>query len=1185
MKCLAVEWLGWGIPVDTPPDNILREVVSGTVNKGTPAEVPRGGDVPWFFTMADASGLAVNMFVDAFFQTGQAVLKFATYIVVAIEGDVLTCRLVEFAGQGATWWRGTRGTGTIGDTTANLPTMRLHFYIPRLTTSDGIILESGLPQLEGKRVWDDSLLSWTTQLRQQAPARGGINSSSGFSVTIGFDGDEARNQSDLEDPENDLYRHIEVLLSGLKLPFGAVPDATFPRNRGVSLSGNLAWFGGRAQLSFGPGSNGPPDPADDVSLYWGSVQTDRAEVFSNSFASIPGVYGSDYLLITPSEVGIPGIFELPSGIAPYRRPPGVAGRRVRLWVIDFEPGQPGSLWGTEETKTVFSGYTTTASLSNSATAVTITIADALTALRENRNLGPPSVREDEPAFAFRGGSAADPNVTPQTTLEDYSRGPFNVEMIPRGFEFPSTGRVIPFWTEIGGWAFPTSSLTRVVSGDRLRRFQICRARPREGLDAADVTYEIENQRFRGLWVEKYGIAVEPDEEFTWGTLSEDDSGRTERPQDVFLQPFTIRIDDTFGATTRFNNDPSIQLPAGYAAIFSRPDQAPWDFLTIGAAPFTLDLPPEYYITGVLQLLLPQAGNLSPRDQAVGSSRKSLFAVRSFTDLRLNPLVRENAQSLIHVFIPSVGSSGHQVLQLFRASLDQVGIEYSASPAMTISALDLILQLLTSRGAAVPANTGNYEVMPGINGPWDLVPRPFALGVPVGLVDWESILDDRFRTPTGEISQAPALDQILLTNTYMRQDDLGDPAKWLEENVLTPYGIVLTSDARGNLISFQSDVSPVVTLETIEFQDLHSDDPDAAPSVSWDAREDNFLSGASLSFLDPNGVVLDTLRPFPGFPTRDVIQSASQSSWQNAVGRDRKRENIKTTLRARPAEIGAAMIGTHSGGSGMEETFALEYAPPPLDLETLSSVSTDLEEYGLFLTRLRLTSFVVPGIDPDFLGAVLTSRVLRWSLPRPRVSFAVNPGYPDIDALQPGRSVSVELYGVGIDGQKEMTGVVLIDSVSRTLDTGVVDVLGHFFSAVDFTGEPFGNLWALSVPVNFEDPAGPIDELRLDVAGGAETLRLNTTLKEPADILTPTVGAGMYCLFLDEYFQVLGASATDDPVMTEYNAQTRVATFVDYPWADSTEQAQVRWVVLSEEAFTEDWPRKRQLFFSNRNSWQ
>lgn len=113
--------------------------------------------------------------------------------------------------------------------------------------------------------------------------------------------------------------------------------------------------------------------------------------------------------------------------------------------------------------------------------------------------------------------------------------------------------------------------------------------------------------------------------------------------------------------------------------------------------------------------------------------------------------------------------------------------------METSIIDVILQILTSTGSGetnVDLATTTYRQIPGINGVWDLIPREFALGIPLDEIDLDSF--------SRIINKRGGMNELLVTNIYM-ESGKDTPQKFLEEQILKPFFLALATDSMGKII--------------------------------------------------------------------------------------------------------------------------------------------------------------------------------------------------------------------------------------------------------------------------------------------------------------------------------------------------------------------------------------------------
>ena len=106
-------------------------------------------------------------------------------------------------------------------------------------------------------------------------------------------------------------------------------------------------------------------------------------------------------------------------------------------------------------------------------------------------------------------------------------------------------------------------------------------------------------------------------------------------------------------------------------------------------------------------------------------------------------------------------------------------------SLFISAADVILQVLTSTGTYSYPDRGSfpgtwevhpgfrqqgyYGVLPGVNGPWDRLPKGWGLGIPLSNIDFDQIRNFTFQVGD-EAPRFVTLDQLIVRDLSMSLSD-------------------------------------------------------------------------------------------------------------------------------------------------------------------------------------------------------------------------------------------------------------------------------------------------------------------------------------------------------------------------------------------------------------------------------
>jgi hypothetical protein len=166
---------------------------------------------------------------------------------------------------------------------------------------------------------------------------------------------------------------------------------------------------------------------------------------------------------------------------------------------------------------------------------------------------------------------------------------------------------------------------------------------------------------------------------------------------------------------------------------------------------------------------------------------------------------DNEPELIHLFQKFCKGYGEDDFPPVYSRFFYKGSDDSASDtdqpnyAFETSIIDVILQVLTSTGSgSVEVDTLRYRTVAGTNGPWDLIPREMALGIPLEDIDLDSFVK--------VLQSRGGMNALAVSNIYI-QSGKDDPQKFLEEQILKPFFLSIATNSSGKIILI--DISDVL----------------------------------------------------------------------------------------------------------------------------------------------------------------------------------------------------------------------------------------------------------------------------------------------------------------------------------------------------------------------------------------
>jgi catechol 2,3-dioxygenase-like lactoylglutathione lyase family enzyme len=986
---------------------------------------------------------------------------------------------------------------------------------------------------------NDSLLSFPfepvitdfqTQLSQEVEIRGGIASSSGFTFTCLYEGRRG-NTGPSEDPlprRCDATQNIEVLLGQNKHTWGSRRILNPESGNGGIAYRSTSTVDGVRRLTFDLPKGGTVPVLTShstgttaywrqaMSFFWGNDSTDYA------FASTPVATDVNSLNV-PVDVGMPSGFaggvsylvvkdafgsaptqNPPRGAEPWTTPPAGVGRRVRLWVIDADEENP---FLTAER--IFDGYIDDWSDANANTQINFALIDVLSWVRSRR---------------LRSGWKARTEFGQNTFNEAYrimERGrdvPFPALHANRPFDlqfelefWEDTGdveedglvpsRIFPQWVSMGGYAFPQSRLMEL--GGTARRFAVTQMITPEldftksfldwNQDAFDALnlydYDELNAKTAAFAIRKLGIALPDDEEdFDWDSTYDLEEGVD---RIAFTNGTSLLAGDIGSRNSWVRVMDKINLPHGYLQLPNKPF---FDWLGFNAID---GLPADR--KRVYEL----AQDVSVDFERRKSSRVACvrFATIAYSMLA-RKIVRNYLQEAepIHIFFSSDDSpnspfnvtKGLNEADIGTGNTRRTG-RTQATMTCQITVAELILQVLTSTGSYRYLNVGQADrhaprVLPGTNGPWDTIPAELGLAIPLPLVDTEQILNYRFVPYTNPQARGyktvlegglpgVRLGDVWLENVVYKWEDSNDPAGWLTQNILQPLGLALVCTPEGKIQVRTMDsfdealIDPITggfkTEGVLTANDLHSPTPTQTPVVSLSQRSTEIIQSLVIEHKD--GLQRYSTE-FPNTVTPDncgVPVTRYETGTIKLIARNEDRGKYIVPF------VRNANLQNRAEGPGT----------PFLNIRSL------IEQPPYYFHRR------VPGNLPyltnaEVLSTMRTEKINRWQIQRPEIYLEVAPWWEGTQAMTAGTHILVDLPNVpNIDGSRGITGVVLVLSVQRDIQTGSRILQGRVVAQSPPIPPTFSNLWQPTFVADVDQTGLTSTQLRIFVLDRLEWSRI------------------------------------------------------------------------------------------------
>ena len=1123
-SAVVVEFPGWGYPLIPSGYGDVHDGIEQNDDDLAVIAVPDPEVIPfpdlrigeWKFTIPDQHSdlLFAGVHLDIYIGNDPDPYRRAGVWVItdvdpgAEPGDPweITARAKRLTASGRAWWLGV-------STPEILPKNSFMFpYLPRTCTSapmgaeivdalrsrqdpyDAVIAQGEIEYgIEGgffdaavvlESLFDHSVIDWTTQLSQEIGVRGGIQSSSGYTITLGRQGFVSLNllgRQDYSDisPDLDARGNLRESANTARLVYNlSEPQAMGDLADEVVYSGTgTTWDSDDGVYKYTSGRFLEPGAAVQ---YWGNDTTHWCREENGDITYIPDICGTigDHVDIPHDSVSWPSI---PSG----------TGRSAVVYVVDPDSDNP---W--RDAEVIYTGYIEEWSDSAAHTAITFQIIDALQWARSTRRVGAwnletfprRNVQWQNPLYVI--SAAPDPETNNAEIWDTY----FNVRFSPETDteDIETQGYIDYQFIEIDGYAFPHAWLTpqfsTPASGNLDNRYSYFATQLVYWPTVPEGTGPVIEDSYtfffpptvnwittddQYLGVLKWGVAVDDgNQEMQYRSVSsklgleipedQDDTWQGFRfhPEAILRSILLVTSRITIGASGSqlVGALNEFWIPSGYENLprgigDTSPDGAfygeftPWQDVEDRSSRRPTSLLAEL-----------KDGPLQEKARHI---RVSQLAYRAWNQYSFQNLAQKAKPC--HVFFSTSPLSGEIGEATNFRELTQVmsgGYETTRRPTVILASVaDVILQVLLSTGTSEFDRreydetfprlrmVGDIAVRGGVNGRHDVLPPGFGLGLNPDVVDVAQIENFGFTPYTQNrirTLDVIRLDEVPVANLCMRYADTADPAKWLTENILEPFGLALITDQRGRIkiASMDSLSSDFWTPSTgwvgvIPAEAISATDYDAPPDSRTLTRDRDSIQRYTESYTER---ALRAYNVYGGWNRSDIHSPAieyldsdiSQTADSTVSPRFRiptqRTSGITVTndLVSEPLLIRRELPGREFGEFEDEEVLGLEVEAP--DVDPLPGPNWVAEAVEAWQGRF---DFV------DILWAMRNDKVLRWSVAKTEIEITLGPFSPEVGLIHPGTQILIEIPELQrYRGTQETVPChVLITSVSRDITSG------------------------------------------------------------------------------------------------------------------------------------------------------
>ncbi len=1116
-NALVIEFPGWGYALadrDWPGEDYakppgIHQDSEDLFTVQVPEEPLDGPG--WVFAVADFGSVSDVIPAGAHFDLYlDPDTKLGVFVVGAgsVVGDqwVFEARCRDLSAAGTQW-----ALPLSGEAESVLPKDAFLFpYVARAVCSEPLRdlvsrLAPYLPEVSRETLYEDLVSSWTTQLQSEISVRGGLASSSGFTFTVINPArlSDQRTEAGSLKPFPDAAQGIEVLASQAKWTWGslAIPGLRSD-NAGMTLRSREYDLNiGTMVLDFTEGADTFTvnyETQDGRALYWGNDTTDWLYALSDS--------GNQEL----SGRAVTNVFgsyangDIPRGAEAWSAPPSGSGRRVIMWSVD--PGDPNPML---HARKVYDGYLDAWGDGDYSTSLTWQVVDSLSWLRSTRKVAALSPELSDSLRNIRTGAGTfrnpDMYVSPFDVLVDLrfvpETGAFEEARDALAAEDPQS----PQWVAFGGYAFPHALLSYQPFLAELNTdeypldytYQVTRldVAPGGGFEPDPPARNTSLNVY--LWaVSKLGVPLgdrEDDFEFAYETA-----------RDISGEERLWWSTRDFVPRSQTDSRPGSDNVSAFGLADVR---VPTGYLTVPSFPGD----PRNYPLGLVDPGDVPAGRwtrlstLSPTGDIFDSiSLESIAQFRASQAgyLRLaNRVVTEYAgfSEPVHVFYTNTADNPFQVLRGLTGQIARTirgsattTRPYSAHTVVTVSVAEVVLQVLLSTGTSrfadqvdLSLDPGEYRVEPGDNGVYDVLPRMFGLGLPYNAVHVRQVEDYRITPYSDPLTEVPGpgaengvpLRSVTMANVVMTAKDAEDPAKWLEEQVLQPFGLALVANARGALEirtmdSFDSEYVDPETgdfLVSITRDDLNAENHSDPVDITLRSEAKDLIQSYTLDAEDR------TLRYLirPTFVANFAIGDPPAIRLNSQLGDQQVKLEDVIIRQTSSLQVSGKQAVPISRNASLQANFEVDWTPfLRIDPGTRTPFPGTWWQNPAFIDAdLSLAFTIIRNVNTVFRD----DKVERWQIGKPQIRFEVVPFFPAVDLLTPGSQVLVDFPEVtNIDGSAGIRGIVLITAVQHDIHSGVRVVTGRVIEQEVPSLPSFGNYWAMTLPVD-EDRTGLADD--------------------------------------------------------------------------------------------------------------
>jgi hypothetical protein len=303
---------------------------------------------------------------------------------------------------------------------------------------------------------------------------------------------------------------------------------------------------------------------------------------------------------------------------------------------------------------------------------------------------------------------------------------------------------------------------------------------------------------------------------------------------------------------------------------------------------------------------------------------------------------------------------------------------------------------------------------------------------------------------------------------MTWDDAKNPAKWLEEKILRPYGLVLTSSSEGKLQIRTIDSFDITLYDkaTRTFkpeallgeEDLSVDQYNQTPLVTLNQKPTDLIQ--RYSHEHENKLFRYSVVYPPGVPRNERAGFPIETFKDGAIKLTAKSIGGSRTLVPVARNINLTETDTMASAAFLNEEAVFTNPENPLYFWSFYNAK-NIWFTPSFGSQLRNRFNICSRLN----AVCRAEKINRWQVQRPEIQFEVMPTFPGTRFLTPGSQIFVTLPNIpNIDGSRGLQGIVLLTSVQHDILSGVRIITGRVVAQETPKQATYGNYWALTARV-------------------------------------------------------------------------------------------------------------------------